>query len=276
MSEKFSQRHGYAGQAREITVRQEAPPELRKAITRMARDAGMSPKEIRKVVCRDLYADPSELSLVDSYIMKEVDELLFDCEWFRVYDFAESFHIRLGLPPGGGVSTSITSSFEVARAKARGFETRLNRYFMEHGIGWQMSDGKIVHRGSDAYERATQRAVEALDSSGRQTAKDQMEEALRDISRRPEPDVTGAITHALAGLECVARDVTGKPNLTLGKLIPYLNLTPPLDKAVHMVWGFSSERARHIREGQSVSTEEAELVVHVACALCTFLSGDTR
>ena len=85
-----------------------------------------------------------------------------DCEWFRVYDFAESFHIRLGLPPGGGVSTSITSSFEVARAKARGFETRLNRYFMEHGIGWQMSDGKIVHRGSDAYERATQRAVEAL------------------------------------------------------------------------------------------------------------------
>ena len=116
MSEKFSQRHGYAGQAREITVRQEAPPELRKAITRMARDAGMSPKEIRKVVCRDLYADPSELSLVDSYIMKEVDELLFDCEWFRVYDFAESFHLTRLLHKSWHVIVTRTPTFRVANA----------------------------------------------------------------------------------------------------------------------------------------------------------------
>ena len=276
MSDKFSQRHGYVNQAREITIRQEAPPELRKAITRMARDAGMSPKEIRKVVCRELHADPSEFNSVDSYIMREVDELLADCEWFRVYDFAESFHFRLGLPPAGGASTSIMHSFEVARAKAEGFEARLNRYFMEHGIGWQMSAGKIIHRGSDAYERSTQRAVEALKDSGRQTAKDQMEEALRDISRRPEPDVTGAITHAMAALECVGRAVTGNPDVTLGKLVSDLNLTPPLDKAVHALWGFSSQRARHIQEGQSVTIEEAELVVLVACALCTYLSGNTK
>lgn len=274
MSERSSKREGYTGQAQPITIRQEAPPELRKAIARIARDAGMSPKEIRRVVCRELHADPSEFNVVDSYIMKEVDELLVECEWFRVYDFAESFHAKLRLPPRHGVSTSITGSFEVARAKAKGFEARLNRYFMEHGIGWQMSDGKIVHRGSDAFARATQGAVEALDNSGQQTAKDQIEEALRDISRRPEPDVTGAITHAMAALECVGREVTGKPDTTLGKLVSNLDLTPPLDKAVHALWGFSSNRARHIREGESVSTEEAEFVVLVACALCAFLSGD--
>lgn len=276
MSDKFSWRHGYVGQGREITIRQEAPPQLRKAIPRIARDAGMSPKEIREVVCRELHADPSEFNLIDSYVMKEVDGLLADCEWFRVYDFAESFHLKLGLPPVRGSGTSITHSFEVARAKAKGFEARLNRYFTEHGIGWQMGDGKIIHRGSDAFERATQRAVAELASSGRQTAKEQMEEALRDISRRPEPDVTGATTHAMAALECVARGVSGKPNLTLGKLIPDLNITPPLDKAVHALWGFSSDRARHIREGESVSNEEAEFVVHVACALCAFLSGNQR
>ena len=278
MSDKFSQRHGYVGQAREITIRQEAPPELRKAITRIARDAGMSPKEIRKVVCRELHADPSEFNVLDSYIMKEVDELLIDCEWFRVYDFAESFHSKLGLPPVRRAGTSITRSFEVARAKAKGFGARLNRYFLEHGIGWQMSDGKIVHRGSDGYARATQRAVEALENSGQQTAKREIEEALRDISRRPEPDVTGATTHSMAALECVAREVTGKPNVTLGKLIQDLDFTQPLDKAVHALWGFSSDRARHIQEGEnpgrSVRTEEAELVVLVACALCAFLLGD--
>lgn len=137
-----------------------------------------------------------------------------------------------------------------------------------------MSDGKIVHRGSDGYERATQRAVEALENSGQQTAKREIEEALRDISRRPEPDVTGATTHSMAALECVAREVTGKPNVTLGKLIQDLDFTPPLDKAIHALWGFSSDRARHIQEGRSVRTEEAELVVLVACALCAFLLGD--
>ena len=208
--------------------------------------------------------------------MQEVDELLSHCEWFRVYDFAELFHTKLGRPPVGRVGTTIASSFEVAKAKAKGFQVRLNRYFMEHGIGWQMCDGKIVHRGSDAFERATERAVEALDNTGQQTAKGEIEEALLDISRRPKPDVTGAVTHAMAALECVAREVTGKPSRTLGELVPELNLTPPLDKAVHGLWGFSSQRARHIREGESVSTEEAELIVFVACALCGFLSGETK
>ena len=211
-----------------------------------------------------------------SYILREVDELLSHCEWFRVYDFAELFHAKLRRPRLGSVSTDVASSLEVARVKATEFEIRLNGYFMEHGIGWQLCDGKIVHRGSDAFEVATSRAVDALGKTGQQTAKGEIEEALQDISRRPEPDITGAITHAMAVLECVAREVTGKPNLTLGKLVPLLGLAPPLDKALDALWGFSSQRARHIQEGQSVSTEEAELVVLVACALCAFLSGSTE
>jgi hypothetical protein len=35
---------------------------------------------------------------------------------------------------------------------------------------------------------------------------------------------------------------------------------------------YASDRARHIREGQNVTTEEAELIVSVACAVCAFLS----
>ena len=276
MNERFSQRQGYTGNAWEIAIRQDAPLELRRAISRIARDAGLSPKEIRNIVCRELYTDPSEFNVLDSYVMKEVDELLSCCDWFRVYDFAELFHAKLRRPTVGKVSTNITRSLEVAKARAKEFEFRLNGYFMEHGIGWQMCDGKIVHRGSDAFERATRRTIEGLGKTGQQTAKGEIEEALQDISRRPEPDVTGAITHVMAALECVAREVSGKPNLTLGKLVPLLNLTPPLDKAVDALWGFSSERARHRREGASITTEEAEFVVFVACALCSFLSGDTN
>ena len=88
--------------------------------------------------------------------------------------------------------------------------------------------------------------------------------------------MTGAIQHAIAALECTARDVTGEPNLTLGRLVPRLGLAPPLDSAVEKLWGYASDRARHIREGQAVTTEEAELVVSVACAVCSFLSRRDR
>ena len=103
-----------------------------------------------------------------------------------------------------------------------------------------------------------------------------MQEALRDISRRPQPDITGAIQHAMGALEATARDVTGQSNDTLGQLISELSLPKPLDKAVDKLWGYASDRARHIREGQAVDTAEAEMVVIVACAVCTFLTGRTQ
>jgi hypothetical protein len=111
-----------------------------------------------------------------------------------------------------------------------------------------------------------------LKETGRTTAASEVHEALRDISRRPNPDRTGAIQHAIAALECTARSVTGDPNATLGSLVSKLNLPKPLDVAVEKLWGFASDRARHLREGKSVSDDEAELVVSVACAVCAFLA----
>ena len=100
-----------------------------------------------------------------------------------------------------------------------------------------------------------------------------MREALKDISRRPEPDLTGGIQHAMAALEATARKVTGKPKPTLGKLVRELDLLPPLDTAVEKLWGYANaEHARHGKEGRTVGTDEAELLVSVACAVCTFLT----
>ena len=42
----------------------------------------------------------------------------------------------------------------------------------------------------------------------------EIHEALKDISRRPTPDRTGAIQHSIAAMECTAREVAGEPNLT--------------------------------------------------------------
>lgn len=258
MSERFSDRHGYRGTDQAIVIREDAPEGLRFAVLLIAQDAGMSPTAMRREVCAILLVrpDPSNWSEYPN-IWDEVNWLIADCPWFKVYDIAEALHAAL--------SRQVSNKPEV-------FQNRLNQYFRENGIGWQMTDGKVVYRGSEVFTEATREAAQVLTQAGRSVAANEIHEALADISRRPTPDVTGAIQHVMAALESTSRDVTGQPNLTLGKLVPRLALAPPLDTAVEKLWGYASERARHVREGQNVATEEAELVVSVACAVCTFLT----
>ena len=76
----------------------------------------------------------------------------------------------------------------------------------------------------------------------------------------------------MGALEATARDITGQSNPTFGKLVSTLNLPKPFDTAIEKLWGYSSEYARHIREGRTVNTDEAEFFVSVAAATCTFLT----
>lgn len=113
-----------------------------------------------------------------------------------------------------------------------------------------------------------------MDTHGLTTVRRELREALRDLSRRPTPDVTGAIQHAMAGLECFARTMTSEESPTLGELLKRHRdlLPPPLPDAVSKLWGFASERGRHLREQREPSDAEAELVVHVAAAIVAYLA----
>jgi hypothetical protein len=256
MSRRFSDRQGYAPEDAEITVREDAPDDLRFALPQIAMSTGMTPKALREVVCQALFVAPDENNWSAPNVKQEVQDLLGACPWFKVYDVAEALYERL-------LSYS---------ASADDFRDRLNRFFREKGIGWELTDTDgIIFRGSETFRAATIEAAKILQESGRSVAANEIHEALMDISRRPEPDRTGAIQHAMAALECTARDVTGKPNATLGALLPKLDLPKPLDSAVDKLWGFASDRARHLREGQNVGDLEAELVVSVACAVSAFL-----
>jgi hypothetical protein len=106
--------------------------------------------------------------------------------------------------------------------------------------------------------------------AGTPTAANEIHEALTDISRRPTADVTGAIQHAMAALECVAREIDGSSDM-LGRIIGRLTLPPPLDGALHKLWGFALEQGRDIQEGWEPPFEEAELVVTVTSAVRVYL-----
>ena len=260
-TESFSKRHGYNRPSeKEITIRQDAPHDFRGVLILLAYDCGFTPSKLRKVICKVLRKRPdrnnwSEYPNIDD----ENHYLLDDCEWYKVYDIVESICSTIEETP---------YSFEPEK-----FETEINEYFLESGIGWQLNEGLIESRGSDGFETILKKADKTLAESRKNTARNELHEAISDISRRPDPDITGAIQHAMASLECVAREACGDPKATLGEILNrYKELIPaPLDQAITKAWGFASERARHIREGRTPSYDEAELIVGICASVSTYL-----
>lgn len=258
MSNSFSERHGYQAPERDITVREDAPTELREAICPLARQAGLNYSNIRDVVCDTLLVQPDRNNWTEvPYIRDEVTSLIENCDWFRVYDIIEAIHARLSL---------------VRQDQISHFSGRLNRLFQERGIGWEMVGGKIRYRGSESFGHAIKETVKILQDTGRSHAASEIAKALADLSRRPTPDITGAVQHAMAALEATARNVTGQHKPTLGRLIPTLNLKAPLDTAVEKLWGYASNEARHGIETSNLKALDAELIVVVAGAVCSFLA----
>lgn len=266
MNEPFSKRHSYAQvNEAEITVREDAPEPLRGYVVELAYECNFKPSDLRTLLCRLLKVAP-DTSNWSEYpnINSEVKTLLCDCPWYKVYDFMERIY---------HAGASIPFSRDVVK-----FEKEINEYFMERGIGWLMSNGLIETRGPEAFQASVKSAIQELAASSFLTANGELKEAIHDLSRRPVPDLSGAIHHSMGALEAVCRSVSGDSKLTLGEVIKrFPNLVPrPLDEVVSKAWGYSSERGRHIREGGISSYEEAALVVGISASLCMYLALKTK
>lgn len=265
MPERFSSRHGFEPPEAPVTIRHESPFEARETLVNIAQESGLRPSSLRSILCRLLRVPEdrsnwSEFPNVDA----EVRDKLRDAQWWEVYDFVEA------------VDDSLSRREEASRETLeRGlpyFRAEVNKYFRRAGIGWQLTDGRIEVRGPEGTEQTLHTTREVLQETERDTAARELHEALSDLSRRPEPDLTGAIQHGIAALECVARDISGSSD-TLGTLVqrnPGL-FPPPLDKAVEKLFGFASEMGRHVQEGRTPSYEDSELTVALAAALITHL-----
>ena len=257
----FSRRHGFAAQADEITIRDDAPAEVRAAILKIAEgDLELGPDTIRAVLCTLLRKMRDSNNWSHDPVFDECQRLMDNAPWYKVYDFVEAFYRRLAESHGP--------------ARAETWEELINKYFVEVGVGWRLADGQLESRGPEAFETSVDGARDALASAALQTARSEIDEALRGLSRRPEPDLTGAVQHAMAALECTAREATGDSRATLGKILKqYPDVVPkPLDDALGKMWGYASETARHVQEGRTPSRAEAELVVGVAAATCSYLA----
>lgn len=266
MADSFSKRHGFRGAATPIKVREDAPEFLRASVLSLAGKAGLDAATLRALICDRLRVLPDRDNWSDGNVWFECEAHLRDCDWFRVYDIAEDIfeYLATAAKKHAGPSDAASS-----------FSGALNEEFVEDGIGWQMVGGKIKTRGEEGFETTVRTAAASLAERGWPLAASEIGKALRALSARPEVDKTGAIQHSMAALECVAREVAGDKQ-TLGDLMKRyrekLGIPPPLDSAVEKAWGYASQAGRHLSEGKEPGRDEAELVVGLCAALCTYLS----
>jgi hypothetical protein len=260
--QSFSKRHGYS-HAKEITVREDAPEELRVAFLKATRETAQEytqypEKDIRDAVYEGFGKRPPT-NWHHQEAWEQVEHAVYECEWFRVYDSMES----------------VDAYFERTNPKtAKEFAKRLNDLFIEQGIGWQIVNGEVVTRGDEAFENAVKTAVSVLEEDTKPTAAGHLRFALSGLSARPKANTSGAVAHATSAIECVLGEITGGP-LTLGKYLdkhPGL-FHPALKKGLDGIYGYASdEGARHGKEGTEPSREEAEFVVAACAAICTLLT----
>jgi hypothetical protein len=253
--EPFSRRHGYSPRDAEITVREDAPSGLRAKLLDTAQQY-FSPKDLRAIVCAALSQLPDRNNWSDGNVSSETHGLVEDAEWPYIYDIIERLAGRIAIQAPG-------------RGKA--FETEINDYFRTAGIGWQLIDGRIETRGPAAFETTVRGATKALADAGLPTASQEIREALLDLSKRPDPDLTGAIHHGMGALEATAKAVSGDTKLEVGKITKTGLFPKPLDTVVEKAWGYASDKGRHIREGPPPDRADVELVVSLAAALATYL-----
>jgi len=254
----FSKKHGYSSTPT-IQFREDAPEGLRYAVVEAAY-AHTSYSGIRSVICRTLYVAPDRNNWSDTpNIEEEVFSLILDAEWFDVYDIIENLVSFIENAYGYDAVVNFSES--------------INDIFVGTGAGWQLVANKeIVMRGDSDFEDAVKISQSELTESGFIIAEKEIREALADLSRRPDADLTGAIHHALGAVEATARYIDGS-NKDLGSIADKIGLPKPLDEALKKMWGFSSNFGRHVSLTNVPSANDAQLIVHLSSAYCRFLSN---
>lgn len=253
--ERFSKRFGYSTQEKEIAIREDAPQGLRQFIIQTLYEFDYRPSQLRQTICMTLRQAPDNNNWSERpNIDYEVRDLIKNCEWFQVYDVIEAFYSKIN--------------------EKQAFADEINDYFKTNGIGWKLENGQIIFRGDEIFETHLHKAEKMLDLTDLQTAKNEIKEAIKDISKRPNPDITGAVQHSIACLECVAREITRDKKLTLGEIIKKnREIVPaPLDTVIEKIWGFSSEKGRHLQEGKEPVFDEVELLVGLSASISTYLA----
>ena len=278
MTQHFSRRHGHADPEPLELIREDAPKSLREAIYSMSRDyVGSHVALLNRIYLLSGQHWRDKQSVSDGVAAGLVRGFLNMCVWFHVYDTIEIIQdlITTEIMQDPDALELMQELINEGRPMnpAVEFAEEVNEYLVVKRIGYQLVDGKIEHRGDEAFEYAFADAVSLAGEAGLLRAQSESREAREALSRRPNSDPTGAISRSTNALESVARSVTSESEENWGKIVrKHPDLLPELMmEAVRSIREYAQENARHIREDRIPRVEDAEMAVHASAAVATYL-----
>ena len=252
----FSIRYNLRESDNSIIVTNDAPEVFRLWLIYLVKSLEVSIEKIRASVCACTYqAEDRNNWSPNDFMLSEAQDKLLQAQWYYVYDVAEDLYKQLPLNKKGV------------------YVEELNTFFYTNGYGWQINnDGIILRRGNVIENNNFASALDAL--AHLSTAQNELKNALQDLSKRPEPDLTGSVHHSLASIECLLRDMFNASGESLGNIIKNnrKKFTSPLDLVIGQLWGYASNHGRHVGEGTEPTFEEAQFVLYTTSAIITFVT----
>jgi hypothetical protein len=203
---KFSVRHGIEPEPNPGL--EEAPLALRYFLLKYFEERYRQYPWMAAEVLEDFFHTPilrrQFSNLHDPTVWERFYQLIVGFKWWEIYDLLETL-----------------CKAEKNLSKRLNFVEQVNSVLEKGNSPWHIEfhTGAVVYKGSEPFEISVSTAQSTLLSAGRKTAAAEIQKALEDLSKRPHPDLTGAIQHSMAALECVAADVCGAKGDTLGQII---------------------------------------------------------
>ena len=217
--------------------------------------SGVGKRQIYEWVCEVRGITP-EAHVDDRYESKAAD-VLARGEWHCVYELIERCWPLLGV------------------LHKDHFARRVNDYLREAQIGWALRRGEWERVGDEVGEGTVEAGTNACEARGVQDARRDLENAWRLCNSTRggyERDAVSAATRALEGM---VQERTGQPGVSLSR-IRGLNKVVQHEKlrgAIHSLYSYSSDQARHAKEGATITRKDAYVTVMIAAALISYL-GD--
>lgn len=262
----FSERYGYLKPS-EVIIRERITPEIENVMCscfdRLESALGSSYFKLERRVWTH-FLNKRESDIVDQFGFREVVSTNFiidkSIEWYRKLDLVE-FVVKLAFLP----------KFYFLNSVVKGFVNDLNSEFARLNYAYRIVDQEIVEITS---EEEIKTVETALSESG-VTVSHHLNEALKLLSKRPEPDSRNSIKESISAVEAFCREKTGEN--TLGKALDKLEsngivIHKMLKDAIEKLYAYTNQKDTGIRhalmedDGKYVPSLDEAIFMLVTCS----------
>jgi hypothetical protein len=238
------------------------------ADTRRRKDEASEWPELAMLAATRVENTPADdVPLNRSRAQEEVKRLFLKGRWEHVYDFVEVF-VERTCPTksygGGPYANFEREQVERRDALCNVFNQKLEWYMS----GYRFIGGRLAPISSEV-EAAEIEAALAVDQGPFVGARDHIQKAMTQLSKRPVPDYANAAKESVLALEAACKAITKDDAATLGEALKEVRklsgLPPTLEQALQKLHGYASSVAG-IRHTKASGPEAATVTVGFADA----------